>query len=145
MAGTGVQVRGPGVKKLRALGIRLAQIAVVKEQIATVQAEEAIDLIQEGFIAEENPYGKRWAKRKRETKRTRGRKILSGETSRLRRGWKRTAIGPQGFTISSSVIYSTFNQPKRAMVPIEGRGLPRKWRKPLSDAASDAINAYLDI
>lgn len=150
MAETGITVRGPGLKKLRKLGVKLNAISKVNRRIAAAQSEEVLDLINEGFKRQENPYGQRWKKRKRETRKTRGRKVLSGITSRLQRGWHRTKLDSSGFTVAASVGYALAHQkplkrrrPQRAMVPIESRGIPKKWRKPLELAASDAIKDFL--
>lgn len=119
------------------------------------QAEEAVDLIKQGFNegTGTDPYGQRWKKRKRETRRTRGRKVLSGETSRLKGGWKVTQVRADGFEVSASVTYATPHQsprrgrrglkrPRRMMIPSEKKGMPRKWSKALNAAALDAANDY---
>lgn len=150
MPKAGVKVSGLGPKKLRALGVRLENLQPVKRRIAAAQSEEVIDLINDGFKIEADPYGRRWKRRKRETKLTRGRKVLSGQTSRLQRGWHRTALSADGFRISASVEYAIYHQsprkgkrPKRAMVPSENRGFPSKWRKPLTEVAIDAVTDFL--
>ncbi len=145
-----VSIRGPGIKGLRKLAARLGNMDQVRRQIAAAQSEEALNLINRGFSRQEDPYGQRWKSRKRETAKTRGRKILSGLTNRLQRGYKRTSLSSKGFTISSSVGYALAHQkpkkrrrPRRAMVPIESKGFPTKWRKPLTRVASDVVQDHL--
>ncbi len=149
MARGGIQLRGPGLKKLQKLSERLSDISSVKRAIAANQAEEAIDLVKQGFVDETDPYGKRWKKRKRETKKTRGRKVLSGKTSRLKGGWHVAEVSSAGFKISPSVGYALPHQkplkrrrPQRAMVPFTNR-FPKKWRRPLNDAATEAVTKFL--
>ena len=149
MARGAIQLSGPGLKKLRVLQRRLDDITGVKRAIAAVQAEEGIDLTKQAFVKETDPYGKRWKKRKRETKQTRGRKVLSGKTSRLKGGWHVSRVSADGWQMSSSVDYALPHQrpkrgrrPQRAMVPLTGR-FPKRWKRPMNDAASDAITDFL--
>ena len=147
--GGGLELSGPGLKMLRKLHKRVNDLAQVKKVIAATQSEEAIDLTKQGFVDEVSPYGKPWKKRKRETKKTRGRKVLSGQTSRLKGGWHVTRVSGAGFKISPSVAYAVFHQkprkgkrPKRGLVPDTGR-FPRKWRRPMNEAATEAITDFL--
>ena len=149
------KLSGPGRKKLAALTKRLGQMEALKRAIAVNQAEEALDLIKQGFREEADPYGRRWPKRRRETKKTAGRKVLSGETSFLKSKWKRTEVGPGGFKISSGTDYARAHQkprkgkggrlkrPRRMMVPDQKQGTPRRWAKPLREAAGDAVEDFL--
>lgn len=120
-------------------------------------AEEALELVAEGFEKETDPYGKKW-KRKRFPD---GRQVLGGQTARLRRGWHRKSVTAQGFQIAPAVNYAKYAQngraritaapgktlrfivngkpvfrksvgpaPARKMVPDKGR-LPKAWRRAL--------------
>lgn len=120
-------------------------------------AEEALELVAEGFEKEADPYGKKW-KRKRSPD---GRQVLVGKTARLRRGWHRKSVTAQGFQIAPAVNYAKYHQngrgpitaapgkmlrfqvggqtvfrksvgpaPARKMVPDRGR-LPSAWRRSL--------------
>lgn len=145
---------GSGRRKLAQLEKRLGNLSRVKKAIAVNQAEEVIDLIKKGFRDEQDPYGRRWKKRRRETTKTAGRKVLSGETSRLKAGWKRTRLGPGGFRVSSSVEYAPHHQnprkgrggklkrAQRMMVPSSRRKLGKRWSKALREAATDALEVY---
>ena len=124
----------------------------IMETVSRSMAEEAIGLIKDGFRTETDPYGKKWAKRQRETRSTSGRKVLSGQTSRLKNGWKiRRADGAE-ISISPSVDYaephqnpkpkadgSGLKRPRRMMVPDEQLGLPPKWERDLNETANEAF------
>jgi hypothetical protein len=145
----GIKLSGPGLKKLRTLERRIGDISTVKRRIAATQSEEALNLIKEGFDNQRDPYGKRWKKRKRETKKTLGRKVLSGETSRLK-DFAPKEISSKGFRVSATVDYASPHQkprqgkrPQRMMVPSNGRGFPSAWRRPMNEAAEDAITEFL--
>jgi hypothetical protein len=76
-------------------------------RIAAVNlAEEAIDIIKQEFADERDPYGDPWAPKKAKD----GRKVLSGETGRLKTGWHPTMIGKDGFTINPAVDYAVYHQ-----------------------------------
>lgn len=150
MAKGAIELSGPGLKKLRVLAGRLEELAIVKRRIAATQAEEALDLVKVGFASETDPYGRKWQARKKETRKTRGRKVLSGPTSRLKGGWHRTALSADGWRISPSVDYALPHQspkknrrPQRMMVPSEARGFPNRWRRPMNEAAEEAILGFL--
>ena len=150
----GIELKGPGLKMLRALERRIGAIASVKREIAATQSEEAVDLIKQGFIEETDPYSQPWKKRARETKKTRGKKVLSGETSHLKDGWNVKEFSSEGFRVQASVEYALYHQkpkkkngkfkrPRRRMVPNDGVGFPSKWQRPLNDAAAEAITEFL--
>jgi phage gpG-like protein len=107
-------------------------------------AEEALNLVAEGFATQTDPYGQAW----RAKKHSDGRAILVGRTARLRRGWKRKAFGPSGFRIGPSVPYAGFHQSgtrymvARRMVPTKDM-LPSRWRRALSQVAVDFIRRQL--
>lgn len=113
-------------------------------------AEESINLIKDGFRTETDPYGQRWAKRKRETPQTIGRLVLSGETGRLKTGYKATNISEQGFLVTASVEYAMHHQmPKpdsgrvaRMQVPDADRGLSNTWASQFDEAAQDVLEDY---
>ncbi len=74
-------------------------------------AEEALDLIAEGFATETDPDGNKWKDKVFPD----GRQILVGNTTRLRRGWHRKYIAATGFILAPSVNYAKHQQ--------EGTGL----------------------
>lgn len=141
----GINLTGKGLTKLRKLHKKLESIAQVKTEIARAQSKMALLLVDSGFKREQNPYGRKWRKRKRETDKTRGKRILQGQTNRLRQGWRVVAIGQRGFRIQASVDYAIVHQKgrgrimaKRTMVPSTGK-FPRKWRRPMNVAAVSAV------
>ena len=104
-------------------------------------AEETLLLVQETFRRQSDPYGIRWPPKKRSD----GRAVLTGKTSRLRSGWHIERRGKFAWAIAPSVKYAAAHQdprprsgwgkrpgsmtqlPRRAMVPY--RGLPDEWRE----------------
>ena len=120
-------------------------------------ADEALELVAEGFEKETDPYGKTWARKRFPD----GRQVLVGKTARLRRGWHPKSVTAQGFQIAPAVNYAKYHQngrgpitakpgkmlrfmingkpvfrksvgpaPARKMVPGKGR-LPNAWRRAL--------------
>lgn len=117
----------------------------VLADISRIGAEELLDLVQQGFDAESNPYGDRWKPKKRDD----GRAILVGKTARLRRGWHTKKSDKGGFTIAPSVSYAAFHQrgtkrmSKRMMVPQRSSGLPPKWKQALIEVNALVMREHL--
>lgn len=94
-------------------------------------AEEACDLVLEGFATETDPYGKKWAPKVFGD----GRSVLIGKTGNLKRSWgRRNAIkrsDGRGFRIAPSVVYAVYHQKgtgiygprKQPIVPTKGKFL----------------------
>jgi hypothetical protein len=94
-------------------------------------------LIEEGFTAQCDPYGRPWAPKQKPD----GRPILVGRTLRLRSGWRAVRAARDGWSVRPSVDYAAAHQeprrygragrrrvrPQRMMVPSRSRGLPRAW------------------
>ncbi len=112
------------------------------KRIGTHVAEELLGLVQEGFRKEANPYGQRWAKKKRDD----GRSILVGKTARLRRGWHTESVSRGTITIAPSVSYADFHQTgtsrmvDRKMVPDDQ--LPKTWERVIEEAASEILRDH---
>lgn len=141
----GLNLTGKGLTKLRKLHKALDSIAVVKADIAAAQAVESLKLIDSGFAREQSPYGRKWKKRKVETKKTRGKRVLQGQTSRLRHRWRVISATSRGLHIRSLRHFAIAHQrplkgrrPQRAIVPLTGR-FPKKWKKPMNEAATRVI------
>lgn len=146
-----LQLSGNGQRKLAMLQRRLVDIASVKEAISESQAEEGIKLIRAGFDRETNPYGRPWAKRKRETRETRGKKVLSGKGP-LKNSYAVKRADASGWRVSSDKEYALYHQkprkgrrPQRMQVPDEGKGFPSTWRKVMNEVAEEVITDYLDL
>jgi hypothetical protein len=132
-------------------------------ELSNLLAEEAVELIAEGFEKETDPYGKAWAKKRFPD----GRQVLVGRTARLRRGWHKKNVTATGFSVAPSVDYAKYHQrgrgpvhaqpgkslrfmvggravfrksvgpaPARKMIPDRGR-LPSAWRRALIATARD--------
>lgn len=107
-------------------------------------AEEAIELIREGFSSESDPYGSKWAALK-----YRSGRILQ-DTGRLRSGFKVSKVTKRGFRVSASVTYASYHQggtkrglPARRMVP--DRGLPAKWKSSFANAGREFLKDRLSV
>ncbi|HEV8246075.1 MAG TPA: hypothetical protein VGP93_09920 [Polyangiaceae bacterium] len=130
--------------KLEAWEEEFASTNKVLEVMARDMAEEALDLVKEGWSKQADPYGKRWKGKKRPD----GRQVLIGKTARLKGGWHVRRSGRNGFTISPSVDYAGYHQtgtkfaPQRAMVPFKSRGLPKPWRAAFEEIAEDHLAAH---
>jgi hypothetical protein len=144
------RLKKPGGAQLKRLTKKLGKTRELIKVVQRAQAEEGLDLVQQGFSGEEDPYGKKWKDKKKPD----GRKNLHGKTSRLRRGW--TIRSDIGMALQASVDYSSHHQnprrrggklkrPRRMQVPSAKRGMPRKWSKPLNEAAADAISELLGL
>jgi phage gpG-like protein len=109
----------------------------VKRAVLANIAEEALELVKEGFERESEPSGRRWAP----LKHRRGR-ILQ-DTGRLRTGFHRKHVSSVSVTIGPTVKYAQFHQsgtrhmPARKMVP-DG-DLPNRWRVRIERAARDVM------
>lgn len=134
-------------------------------------AEEAVNLVREGFATETDPYGKTWPKPL-----LRNGQALS-DTGRLRNSWHATSVTRRGFRVAPSVTYAVFHQdgtgiygpkgrkieptkakalklgksglyaksvkgaPQRKMVPDDGK-LPDSWRNALNEAALEILEDH---
>ncbi len=118
----------------------------VLESMSRNMAEEALELVAQGFESESDPYGRKW----KEKKYPDGRLVLGGKTARLRRGWHLTRSGKAGFGIAPSVNYAPYHQlgaPRagiaaRMMVPSARLGLPPKWRDAFAAVVEEQLAAH---
>jgi phage gpG-like protein len=108
-------------------------------------AEVMITLVAEGFNRERDPYGRKWAKKKKPD----GRMVLHGKTSRLRNGWHVVSARRRGFHIAASVEYAAYHQaprfnrrPARMMVPTPALGIPKSWQRDMTPVAIGIAKAY---
>lgn len=135
MAGSGVT---GDFGKLTDWAKRLRASDRVLRSVAKNMAEEALDLVAQGFADEKDPYGRAWAKLK-----VRRGKILQ-DTARLKRSWHRVKLSETGFTIAAGASYATFHQAgtkrmaARKMVP-DGGNLPASWRAAMLEAAHEVL------
>jgi hypothetical protein len=146
-----LNVRARGLEQLKALRNALRDPGPMLDNLGKNLAEEAVDLVIQGFQAQANPYREPWAPKKMPD----GRAILTGKTSRLRRGWNRPAkkIGRYKWRIAPSVDYATYHQRgtknkdgsvrmvARKMIPDE-RGLPSEWQEAFRETAVEFMRAH---
>ena len=142
------KVSGDFAAKMDRWAELLNTASVIVKHTSKAQAEVALTLIGEGFEDETDPYGRKWAKKKTPD----GRKVLHGETSRLRTGWHVAKAGADGWRVDPSVPYAAFNQaprggsrPARMQVPSSSRGLPREWAKELKAVAIEEALTHFAI
>lgn len=128
---------------LDALRKLLERPEAIRNVIAESLAEECINLVKDGFRSETDPYGRKWAPKKKPD----GRKVLSGPTNRLKGGWHRKVVTADEVIISPAVDYALHHQvadsesrlPRRMMVPDDALGMPPEWEKTLNEASTDAF------
>ena len=124
-----IKVSGDFAAKLSHWAELLNSTDVLVSTMSRAQAEVSLTLIGEGFDSETDPYGEKWALKKVDD----GRKVLHGETTRLRNGWHIEGSSDTGFEVAPSVDYAAYHQTgtskmvPRKMVPDTARGLPKEW------------------
>ena len=142
-------------------------LQVVSENLA----EEAIDLVKEGFATETDPYGKKWA-----ALQLRSGKILQKDGG-LKGSWNPKRVTKKGFMLASGKAYAVYHQdgtglfgpknrritpkkakalklgksglirrsvkgsPRRLMVPVKD-ALPPAWSKRFVDVAGEVLEAH---
>ncbi len=144
-------VRGRGLDQLRALRDRLANPGPMLDAISEAVADEALDLVIQGFQKQSDPYNDNWAPKKHPD----GRAILTGVTSNLRRGWHKSKIGRHRWRIAPAptapyakhLQKGTKNRDgsvrmvARKMIP-DGRGMPRDWDEAFNDTVLETMRAH---
>jgi len=130
--------------KLKHFQKKVQQSPQVLQVISENLAEEAIDLVKQGFRDQADPDGNAWKPKKKDD----GRAILTGKTGRLKGGWHRRGVTRKGFRIGPSVTYAAPHQsgvPKRGLVArkmVPGKRLPLKWRKAFVETAQEILEAH---
>lgn len=151
-----IKISGNGAAKLLDWVGLLKNSHVLVEVQSQALAECMITLIKEGFERERDPYGRRWARKQKPD----GRKILHGESTRLRNGWHVRTARRRGFQVSPSVDYAGHHQaprtgqggrfnggqlrPTRMQVPVPSLGLPARWRRDMTEVALAVAHQYYD-
>jgi len=149
-----ITVTGNGAQKMLDWMGLLKNGHTLVEMQSVALAETMITLIGEGFERERDPYGRAWAKKKKPD----GRKILHGETSRLRTGWHVVSARRRGSHVAPSVAYAAHHQaprvhklengetrqlrPTRMMVPTPNLGIPKRWQRDMNPVAIGVAKAY---
>lgn len=109
---------------------------MVSKEIMKAVGSEMLSLVDQGFDAQKNPYGRSWAKIRRAGR------ILQ-KTGVMRNSFKVLHRG-SAVSVFASVNYAAFHQfgtkhmVRRMMVPGKS-GLPRAWRMSLDEAVNEAI------
>lgn len=135
------KLTGDFARKLERWQQLLRSSDAIVTHTSRAQAEVALTLIGEGFQDETDPYGDRWKPKQKPD----GRKVLHGETSRLRTGWHIESAGKNSWQVAPSVPYAAYNQPTRMQVPSASRGLPDEWAKEFEAVAvAEAIHHFAE-
>lgn len=106
-------------------------------------ARVSLELIDQGFESETDPYGDPWAPKQKPD----GRKVLQGETGRLRR-YTAVPYGKHRFVLLPGAEYATAHQAprsgrtRRMMVPTAALDLPESWSAALSREAINAMRTH---
>jgi phage virion morphogenesis protein len=116
-------------------------------------AKETLNLIEEGFRDQSDPYGNRWAalkaprRRGKARGRTRGGHRILSDTGGLKRFRVQRADGA-GFKIAATVDYAVYHQSgtrkmvARRVVPDES-GLPPAWLRRYDDTVGEWLSSHL--
>jgi phage gpG-like protein len=112
-------------RKLQKWSDRLGGADDVLERAARNMADEALDLIVEGFKSATDPYGKKWAPLVLRT----GRAL--SDTGRLRSSWHRKRVDRRGFTIAAGVAYARYHQ--------RGTGIYGPRKRPITPKTKKAL------
>ena len=111
-------------------------------EISRQLAEEALDLVKEGWRRQASPDGTPWAPKQRDD----GRAILV-RFGALRASFQVVSADASGFSIATSVSYGTFHQdgtrhmPARPMVPTGE--LPAEWVAAFDEVVQDVLTELL--
>ena len=140
----GVKVRIRNAHKLERLKQALENPGALLEKASEVGAETTLNLISKGFKRGTDPYGNPWDA-------PNNLQITGG----IRRYAKRSA-SRRGWTVASTdqkAIWHHAPQPRenwggkalptRLQVPTSSRGWPMAWRRKISRAVNDALEALL--
>lgn len=156
MGAVGLKISGNGAQKLLDWVGLLRNSHILVETQSQALAECMITLIKQGFERERDPYGRRWARKQKPD----GRKVLHGETTRMRNGWHVVSARRRGWHVAPSVEYAAPHQaprtgrggrfnggqlrPTRMMVPVPSLGLPKRWRDDMADVALAVARQYYE-
>jgi phage gpG-like protein len=113
------------------------KVADVRQNVA----DEMLVLIDRGFKTTTDPYGSRWAPKKRDN----GKPTLQ-HTTMMRRSYFARVVGTR-IVVKNTVEYSGYHQSgtqnmvARKTVPDRAQ-IPRSWEKPLREAARAPLLRY---
>lgn len=124
-------------KKIRALGDES-----VKAEFFDAMAVESLQLVDEGFQSQADPYGKPWAPAQH------GAPVLE-ETEAMRDGWSLAQVDGRGFRMVNATEYAAYHQygtkvlPVRRMIPTKSLGLGPIWGPRLREAGLRVLRAAM--
>jgi len=137
------QLRGD-LGKIRTLCLRLKRPARALRALSKDFAEESLNLIDKGFKAGADPYGRAWG--------APNNLQIKGDLS----NYGYSDVSETGFTVHATDPKAIWHHaprprkrwrgkalPTRLQVPTAGRGLPRKWRERYQEVAKDFLEEWL--
>lgn len=102
---------------------KIAKLPSMVVVVSRNLAEESVDLVKQGFVNQEDPYGARWKPKAIDD----GRAVLTGATGQLKNGWHVATVSADGFKIAPTVSYARFHQSGTGIFgPSGGRIRPKK-------------------
>jgi hypothetical protein len=120
--------------------------SVIAEASSEALAQKSVDLIEDGFNAGRDPYGRMWVPKQRPN----GYATLHGKTGLLEYTWHVVKTKRRGFIVASDAPYAAAHQkpkrgkrPMRMMVPSTARGLPASWSRAFEKLYLNLVNVYL--
>ena len=136
-----MEVKITGGSELIELAKKFSQTPKVMGELSRNMAEEAVDLVKDGFDKESDPYGKKWLAT------ARGGEILS-DTGALKGSWKVKSATRAQFKVDASVRYASYHQdgapkirlPARMMVP-DGK-MPSGWMDAFEELAETMLEEH---
>lgn len=93
-------------KSIKDLAAILREPERILQAVANSVAEDALNLVKDGFRDEQDPYGRQWAPKQAQD----GRKTLSGSTGRLKNGWHKKVVSASEVRIAPNVSYADYHQ-----------------------------------
>ena len=132
-----------GFEMLEALETKLQEVASdqTRDQMLEAVGAKCLELVQEGFNKEQDPYGEAWKPRKHDK---RGHRILD-DSGTMKSSYS-VDVASDGVAISNSAPYSAYHQdgtttmPQRRTVPVSTLG---QWEEPLKVTIEELLRAKL--
>lgn len=114
---------------LQAIAQKLAALPAARQALARGIAEEAIDLVRQGFADRTDPYGAQWA-----DKADGSACFLVGPTGNLKSGWHIKEVSADEVTVGPSVFYAITHQEGRTIKAKNVRTIRLFGRHPIEAA-----------
>lgn len=115
-----------GIKSVGALAAKMRAIPGIAHYATSELAGETVDLVLDGFAKESDPYGKKWAPKKRSN----GKPV--GVDTGAMKGSVSPVVSGSHFGVSIGVYYAPYfhapsGRAQRWLVPNRSSGIPGSW------------------